>query len=84
MKPPIRFERGTDGSWLVNPHDLARHLGVSSSYLQRQMKLGLVASRVEAGSGDDEGRHRVTIQFAAIVWQAIFDECGWLISECRT
>jgi hypothetical protein len=79
----LRFERDRDGSWLIDPDDLARHLGLSSGYLQRQMSLGRVTSRVEAGSGEDEGRHRVTVRLAAVAWQGIFDVGGRLVSEQR-
>jgi hypothetical protein len=45
------------------------------------MKLGLVTSRVERGSHEDEGRLRVTVRCGNVSWRGIFDETGGVISE---
>jgi hypothetical protein len=41
----------------------------------------LVGSRVEIGSGSDEGRARVTVTTEYSGWQGLFDADGTLIGE---
>ncbi|AWN43632.1 DUF6522 family protein [Methylobacterium durans] len=79
----MRFNLDPHGSWLVDPRDLAARLGVSVSYLKRQMSLGLISSRVDPGRDDDEGRSRVTIRAVAAAWEGAFDRDGILLSERR-
>ncbi|GEP07763.1 DUF6522 family protein [Methylobacterium oxalidis] len=79
----MRYDLDPSGNWVVDPDDLAAKLGLPSERLQSEMKLGLVRSRVERGSGDDEGRSRVTVQSRQAAWQGVFDLNGNLISERR-
>lgn len=69
------------GDWIVDPIEIAIRLNMTELHLRFLMKLGLVTSRIEAGSGDDEGRSRVTIRTHQIAWQGVFDEAGDLLSE---
>jgi hypothetical protein len=77
----MRFDRDVRGDWLVDPSDLACRLGITSNDLQRRMKLGLVTSRVERGTQEDEGRSRVTVRCGNAAWRGIFDKAGCVISE---
>ena len=77
----MRFDRDEHGDWLVDPSDLARRLGLTSGDLRRRMRLGLVTSRIERGSDEDEGRLRVTVRVGRTAWQGTFNEAGRLISE---
>ncbi|QIJ75073.1 hypothetical protein GU700_11015 [Methylobacterium sp. NI91] len=77
----MRFELDHTGAWMVDPDALAERLGVSGSYLRSQEDRGLVLSRVETGSGADEGRRRVTVVIATYGWQGLFDRDGVLVGE---
>lgn len=77
----MRFERDARGDWLVNPADLAQKLGMTPEYLQQQMRLGRVTSRIEIGTQEDEGRSRVTVRAGKASWEGTFDPSGSLISE---
>jgi hypothetical protein len=77
----MRFDRDARGDWLVDPSDLACRLAITSKDLRRRMKLGLVTSRVERDSQEDDGRLRVTVRCGNVAWRGIFDETGCVISE---
>lgn len=77
----MRFELDQTGAWMVDPDALAARLGVSGAYLRSQEDRGLVLSRVETGSGADEGRRRVTVVIATYGWQGLFDRDGTLVGE---
>ncbi|QDI81678.1 hypothetical protein E8E01_15100 [Methylorubrum populi] len=77
----MRFDRDSEGAWIIDPADLAVKLGMTSAQLQSQERRGLVGSRVEIGSGSDEGRSRVTVTTEYSGWQGLFDVCGALIGE---
>ncbi|WP_456016499.1 DUF6522 family protein [Methylorubrum populi] len=77
----MRFDRDSGGAWIVDPEDLAVKLGMTSAHLQSQERRGLVGSRVEIGSGSDEGRSRVTVTTEYSGWQGLFDAGGALIGE---
>ncbi|WP_082482491.1 DUF6522 family protein [Methylobacterium sp. Leaf123] len=77
----MRFELDETGAWIVNPDALAERLGVSGTYLRSQDYRGLVLSRVETGSGADEGRRRVTVVIDTYGWQGLFDRDGALVGE---
>ncbi len=80
----MRFTLDPHGSWLVDPRDLAARLGVSVSYLKRQLSLGLISSRLDPGCDEDEGRSRITIRASSAAWEGIFDRDGTLLSERRS
>ena len=77
----MRFNLDERGDWVVHPADLASKLGMTPESLQHQMRLGLVTSRIERGSDEDEGRSRVTVRTGRASWEGIFDVAGSLISE---
>lgn len=77
----MRFDRDSEGAWIVDPEDLALKLGMTSAHLQSQERRGLVGSRVEIGSGSDEGRSRVTVTTEYSGWQKLFHAGGALIGE---
>ncbi|MGW5960765.1 DUF6522 family protein [Methylorubrum thiocyanatum] len=77
----MRFDRDSEGAWIVDPEDLALKLGMTAAHLQSQERRGLVGSRVETGSGSDEGRSRVTVTTEYSGWQGLFDVGGSLIGE---
>ncbi|MCP1557058.1 UNVERIFIED_ORG: hypothetical protein J2W75_004126 [Methylorubrum zatmanii] len=77
----MRFECDRDGAWIVDPASLASKLGMTAASLQSQERRGLVGSRVEIGSGSDEGRARVTVTTEYSGWQGLFDADGALMGE---
>ncbi|MER2249506.1 DUF6522 family protein [Methylorubrum podarium] len=77
----MRFDCDSEGAWIVDPEDLARKLGMTSAHLKSQERRGLVGSRVETGSGADQGRSRVTVTTEYSGWQGLFDVGGALIGE---
>ena len=77
----MRFDRDVHGDWLVDPGELACRLGMTSADLRRRMRIGLVTSRIERGSQEDEGRLRVTVRAGTTAWQGTFDTDGELVSE---
>ncbi|MDP4026696.1 DUF6522 family protein [Methylobacterium sp. NEAU 140] len=78
---PVHLNIDPSGNWLVDPSELAERLGVAASDLRRQMSCGQVTSRIEVGSGEDDGRSRVTIRLPKKVWRGVFDQGGALIGE---
>lgn len=76
----MRFNCDAQGSWLVNPRELAKKLGIPAALLKEEQALGLVRSRVVAGDRD-EGLSRVTVQALEVTWEGTFDRRGKLISE---
>ncbi|GEL42268.1 hypothetical protein MEX01_28590 [Methylorubrum extorquens] len=77
----MRFECDSEGAWIVDPASLASKLGMTAARLQNQERRGLVGSRVEIGSGSDEGHSRVTVTTEYSGWQGLFDARGILIGE---
>ncbi|ARO54574.1 hypothetical protein B2G69_10730 [Methylorubrum zatmanii] len=77
----MRFDCNTIGEWMANPDELAAKLGISTKRLLEEQALGLIRVRVESGSGEDQGRSRITVQNRDAQWRGIFDESGDLIGD---
>lgn len=77
----MKIERNDQGDFFVDPTLLSAKLCLDPRELQRRMKIGLVTSLVEAGTGDDEGRRRITVRCGRTVWRAVIDGGDNVISE---
>lgn len=77
----MHFELNEQGDWIVDFDELAGRFGTSASYLQHQIKLGLLKGFLETGSGENAGRSRITIRAGKSAWQGTFDSAGFLIDE---
>lgn len=77
----MRLERDEKGDLFVDPDFLSAKLRVAPGELRRRMRMGLVASVVEQGIGDDEGRRRITIRSGRTAWRAILDADDRITSE---
>ncbi|MDR7039855.1 hypothetical protein J2X36_004633 [Methylobacterium sp. BE186] len=77
----MHFELDEQGDWIVDFDELAGKFGNSASYLQHQVKLGLLKGLLEAGSGENAGWSRITIRAGSAAWQGTFDGAGFLVEE---
>ena len=77
----MKLETDSKGDFFVEPSVLADRLGLGTDELRRRMRLGLVTSTVEDGSGQDEGRRRLTVRSGNSVWRAIVDSERTVLSE---
>lgn len=77
----MKLERDLYGDFFVEPSLLAERLRLTASELRRMMRLGLVTSSVEAGTGPDEGQNRLTVRRGNFVWRAVLDVNQKIISE---
>ncbi|GEP07316.1 hypothetical protein MOX02_53540 [Methylobacterium oxalidis] len=77
----MHFDLDERGDWIVDFDELAGKFGSSSGYLQHQIKLGILKGFLEAGSGENAGRSRITVRAGGSAWQGIFDNTGFLVSE---
>ncbi|KQZ82835.1 hypothetical protein ASD64_07780 [Mesorhizobium sp. Root157] len=77
----MKLERDADGDFFVDPALLAERLRLTTSELQRMMRLGLVTSTVEAGTGPDEGQQRLTVRRGNFVWRAVINAEQQIVSE---
>src|SRR5215207_6818778 len=59
----------------------SRKIAEAPPILCRRMRLGLVASLVEAGEGADAGLRRLTVRCGAEVWRAVVDADGRIVEE---
>ncbi|MDP3896234.1 MAG: DUF6522 family protein [Mesorhizobium sp.] len=65
----------------VDPATLAARLSIEPGRLRRSMRLGLVTSRVETGTGADEGTLRLTVRCGNSVWRAVVGSEHELLRE---
>ncbi len=77
----MRLECNEKGDLFVDPDFLSRKLCLTPQELQRRMKIGLVTSLVEAGTGPDAGRRRITVRCGRTAWRAIVDDGNAITSE---
>jgi len=77
----MRIERDQRGDYVLDATALAKKLSIPSEDLRRRMRLGLVASLVEAGEGEDAGLRRLTVCCGAEVWRAVIDVDDRVVKE---
>jgi hypothetical protein len=75
------LERDGEGDFLLDPARLARRFALSAERFRRLVQAGHVKSSVEQGTGEDEGRQRLTVRCGNRAWTAVVDTGGNVVSE---
>ena len=76
----MKLECDGNGDFVLDPAVLTEKLRVDPDRLRRIMCLGLV-SKVEVGTGSDEGTWRLTVRSGNAVWRAIIDSDYEVVGE---
>jgi hypothetical protein len=79
-----RLERDGEGDFLLDPELLAERFALSAERFRRLVQAGHVRSSVERGTGEDEGRQRLTVRCGNRAWTAVVDAGGNIVSESFT
>lgn len=69
------------GDIVIDAAFLADRLGLSEGMLRQEMRRGIVYQVTERGTGEDEGRLRITFRYRARRWRGVIDRDGVLLSE---
>ena len=77
----MKLERDGNGDFVLDPAVLTEKLRVDPDRLRRSMRLGLVTSKVEVGTGSDDGTWRLTVRSGNAVWRAIVDGNHEVVGE---
>ena len=77
----MKLECDENGDFVLDPAVLTEKLGVDPERLRRGMRLGLVTSKVEVGTGSDDGTWRLTVRSGNTVWRAIIDSDHEVVAE---
>lgn len=73
--------RWTDGVPEIDAAVAARAMKFAVEYFLRQMQRGAIRGRVERGTGDDEGRHRLSFRHHDRELVMVVDETGQIVSQ---
>lgn len=73
--------RWADGVPEIDAAVAARAMKFAVEYFLRQMQSGAIRGRVERGSGEDEGRHRLSFRYRDRELTMIVDEQGQIITQ---
>lgn len=73
---PLMLTRDAAGEFLLPAELLAERFGWPTQTLRDYMRRGLVASRVERGEGEDEGRWRLSVRCGNRRWRAVVEADG--------
>lgn len=77
----MKLEGNAQGDLFIDPAVLSSKFCLHPLELQRRMRIGLITSLIEAGSGEDEGRRRITVRSVGTAWRAIIDGANNVTSE---
>jgi hypothetical protein len=72
----LTLTRDAAGEFVLPAELLAERFGWPAETLQGLMRRGLVASRVERGEGEDEGRFRLSVRCGNRRWRAVVEADG--------
>ncbi|MBB5042037.1 DUF6522 family protein [Shinella fusca] len=75
-KGPLTLARDAEGEFVLPADLLAERFGWPTQTLRDYMRRGLVASRVERGEGEDEGRWRLSVRCGNRRWRAVVEADG--------
>lgn len=73
-----------DGDVTVSADIVAGHFGLDPKDVQRLMRAGEITGRVEKGTGEDDGRYRLTLRHAGRQVRLTCDAAGRIINTSRT
>ena len=73
---PLTLARDAEGEFVLPADLLAERFGWPTQTLRDYMRRGLVASRVERGEGEDEGRWRLSVRCGNRRWRAVVEADG--------
>jgi hypothetical protein len=73
---PLTLARDAEGEFVLPADLLAERFGWPTQTLHDYMRRGLVASRVERGEGEDEGRWRLSVRCGNRRWRAVVEADG--------
>lgn len=79
----LRIEYSESGDIVLNPDELAQEFQLSADTLRRYLRMGLVASTVERGEGNDLGKVRITVRVGNRIWQAVIEHGDLVCQERR-
>ena len=71
----------TDSGFVVEAATVARAFKITEEQVREEMRNGLISSRSESGSGEDEGRWRITFYRAERAFRLVVDEEGEVLSR---
>ena len=71
----------TDSGFVVEAATIARAFKITEEQVREEMRNGLISSRSESGSGEDEGRWRMTFYRADRAFRLVVDEEGEVLSR---
>lgn len=77
----MQLECSESGDLIVDAELLSARLCLTVTELQRRMRIGLVTSLVESGTGDDDGMRRITVRCGRTAWRATVDGGNNVTSE---
>ncbi|TDW27275.1 hypothetical protein EV128_1113 [Rhizobium azibense] len=80
----MQITRDDNGDFILNPTELSSRFGLSGTEFRRKLQMGLVASTVEIGEGEDLGLQRLSLRIGNRIWRAILDNSDKVISEEMT
>lgn len=71
----------TDSGFVVEAATIARAFKITEEQVREEMRNGLISSRSESGSGEDEGRWRMTFYRSDRAFRLVVDEEGEVLSR---
>ena len=77
----ISLIRDADGQFQIPAEMLAERFGWPMQKLQEMMHLGLVASTVECGEGEDSGQWRLSVRSGNRRWRVTVQQDGRIIRQ---
>ncbi|AJD46149.1 MULTISPECIES: DUF6522 family protein [Rhizobium] len=80
----MQITRDDNGDFVLDPTELSTRFGLSRAEFKRNLQMGLVASTVEIGEGDDSGLRRLSLRIGNRIWRALLDESNTVLSEEMT
>ena len=68
----------------VSAETLARHFNLDAAEVPKLLRQGAITGFVEQGANEDEGRFRISLQYAGRRLRLTFDRAGNILNVGRT
>ncbi|MCL4765895.1 MAG: hypothetical protein KJZ80_06680 [Hyphomicrobiaceae bacterium] len=75
-QPSVPWLQLVDGSYVVDAEVLAGKLGLTEAEARAAMGAGRLVSVSETGTGEDEGRTRLSFRHGSSVWRMVIEPDG--------